>query len=357
MAYTGGPRRTTNEQFDSKCTIDGNRLDRAMDQIAKHFNHIPVGDLKSRLVESHFTAGHCPQIFSDYADGSGNLLKQQHPFPFLPSLNATSFAAANSSSATFQNRQRVKGYAVPGILNDENQPVTAASPTAGTHWIWEGSWQFARPVIIWRLDLMMLSEGDSPTKTAGYNQTYTWPTIGTYPPGAQSGGDTKDVSLVLHVDSPLGDSDDRALNAVEIARHRFKVGASAISSIKRKGTSAGAWPEGAPANFPGDALGSGIDDTTLMTWHSLGVWEPVECVIPVPAGARVRLSIVVPQWSTSSYGYAPGSSDARAAVVGAGTRQNWFREAYQGSRDQPWPGAIYSQQFWRSMTILEEVRG
>ena len=348
MAYTGGPRRTTNEQFDSKCTIDGNRLDRAMDQIASHFNHIPVGDLKSRLVESHFTAGHCPQIFSDYADGSGNLLKQQHPFPFLPSLNATSFAAANSASATYQNRQRVKGYAVPGILNDENQPVTAASPTAGTHWIWEGSWQFARPVIIWRLDLMMVSEGESPVKSAGYNQKYEWPAGVSLPPGAVAGESVKDVSIVLHVDSPLGDSDDRALNAVEIARHRFEVQKSSVTAIKREKTSAALWPKGAPADFPGDAIGSNFQPY-------FGVWEPVECVIPVPAGSRVRLSVVVPQWSTSVYGYS--AATARADTVGLGTTFNWFKEAYQGSRDQPWPGAIYSQQFWRSMTILEEVRG
>ena len=353
MAYSGGPRRITDEQFDSKCTIDGNRLDLAMGQISSHFNHIPIGDLKRRLVESHFTAGYCPQIFSDYTDGSGAALKQQHPFPFLPSLNSTAFAAANSASATFQNRQRVKGYAVPGILNDENQPVTAASPTAGTHWIWEGSWQFARPAIIWRLDLMMLSEGDSPTKSAGYSQTYAWPASGVqYPPGAGADQYTKDVSIVLHVDSPLGDSDDRALNAVEVARHRFEISRSSVSSIKRNGTASasGAWSTGLPAGFPGDAIGSASGGSI-----SLGVWEPIECVIPIPAGARVRLSVVVPQWSSSEYGYS--GAPARAETVAGSPHWNWFKEAYQGSRDQPWPGSIYSQQFWRSMTILEEVRG
>tara|TARA_R100001244_G_scaffold47540_1_gene42231 strand:+ start:275 stop:1261 length:987 start_codon:yes stop_codon:yes gene_type:complete len=328
-----------------------------MDQIVKHFNDIPVGDLKSRLVESHFTAGYCPQIFSDYAD-STVLLNQQHPFPFLPSLNSTAFMSAGSADATVQNRQRVKGYAVPGILNDENQALTVASPTAGTHWIWESSWQFTRPVIIWRLDLMMLSEGETPTKSAGYNQRYAWPNLAAsenYPPGDAEDDFTKDVSIVLHVDSPLGDSDDRALNAVEIARHRFEVGRSQISQIKRLPTATGAWQDGVPAAFPGDAIGSIDNGTGTPGSHSLGVWEPVECVIPIPVGARVRLSVVIPQWSTSQYGTV--GVNAQATDISGDTSYNWFQENTQVARLQPWPGSLYSQQFWRSMTILEEVRG
>ena len=221
MSYKKHPRHTTNVQFSKGTTVDGSRIDDGLDEMVDHFNKIPVGDIKTRYTPTTFVMGWSPQDPS---------VADTYPitFPWMRALNDPSDIASNSPGleSDIQNRQRLKGYAVPGIFSD--RPANVLNPN-GEQYIWTTSLFFKNSVTVDSIYLLMTADGAGATFSP-YNADWTWPgtlTPDQVPPGVTPGDSASDMSITLHVDH-IYKTEERSLNAVEIQKRNFKVASQKI---------------------------------------------------------------------------------------------------------------------------------
>jgi len=295
MAYKKHPRHITQEQFADNTTVDGDRLDSAMESFERHVNAVPQGDVETKWLPTRFVAGWIPS-----KDGAPNQ-NFAHHWPWLTTPNISNWVMAGSTVPDqFSNPERVKGYGIPGI-----NPATGTSPTMGTarnssQYIWTTSFHVHRPTIITNVDVMLHTDQiGSPTRQYANGFLY-----GNPPPQGYANGDaSEDFSFSLHVDAPTS-TENRQLNEVELIRSQFVVNQS-TATYKAWG-----FPhvDMTPAAFPGGPP------------H--GVWEPVACNVPIHQNARVRLSLVIPPAITvaasaynSSWGNYPWSRQHFTTVV------------------------------------------
>lgn len=312
MAYKKHPRHTTNQQFSKKTTVDGSRIDTGLDEMVDHFNQIPRGDIKTRFTPQTFVMGWSPQDPAA-ASGAGMLAAVTSKFPWMKALNEDNDVASNSATpAKTQNRQRMKGYAVPGIFSDRRENTTATSWLKnGMQYIWTTSLHFKNPVIIDSLYLLMTVDGAS-AALKPYDAEWLWPgtlTTPDLPPGITAGDNAKDLSLSLHVDH-MYKPEDRGLNAVEIMKRDFQIPPQAVRNLTSAPTS-----DMTPA-YPGAEIA--------------GHFSKIRVNSPIPELSRVRLSVNIPDYTASRFGGA--------------SKYPW--------KTNPW----FRQCFHVAMVVLEEIQ-
>jgi hypothetical protein len=125
MAYKKGNRHLTKEQFSEGTTIDGSRIDKAIDDVIEAHNEIKRGDMEAIFTSNTITANWQPsktylRFAIDFINGqtrSGVLqtdAKQWDWFPFMCATNAESEVFPSDeqpiSTLGFTNRYRTKGY-------------------------------------------------------------------------------------------------------------------------------------------------------------------------------------------------------------------------------------------------------
>tara|TARA_R110000824_G_scaffold317597_1_gene504789 strand:+ start:3848 stop:5188 length:1341 start_codon:yes stop_codon:yes gene_type:complete len=126
MPYRKANRHVTEEQFSEGTTIDGSRIDKAVEDIIEHQNEIPTGDMEARWMPTTYTLNFSPskskQRMADNpvnlgltSTGIGQTTQiQESWFPFLMSHNGPSevYPAVDQPETTppFTNEYRSKGY-------------------------------------------------------------------------------------------------------------------------------------------------------------------------------------------------------------------------------------------------------
>ena len=298
MAYKKHPRHITQEQFADNTTVDGDRLDSAMESFERHVNSVPQGDVETKWLPTLFVAGWIPQKV-----GVANAPFAHH-WPWLTTPNISNWVTTGSTVPDrFSNTERVKGYGIPGV-----NPSAGTTPTMGTarnssQYIWTTSFHVHRPTIITNVDVLMHTDQLLPAApTRQYGNTFTY---GAPPPQGYANGDaSKDFSFSLHVDAPTS-TENRELNEVELIRSQFAVKDSTVS---HKPWAVPVAPDMSPLAFPGGP--------------PCGIWEPISCNVPIHQNARVRLSLVIPPAITaaasaynSSWGVTPWNTQHFTTVV------------------------------------------
>ena len=283
MAYKKHPRHVTQEQFADNTTVDGDRIDSAMESFERQTNEVPQGDVQTKWTPTVFVAGWAPQKAS-----SASI----HHWPWLSTPNLTDWVMAGSTiPAHFNNFERVKGYAIPGV-----NPLNPSVPL-GSQYVWTTSFYVSRPSIITNVDILLHTDSATRAPSRQYTNTFLYNTPP--PQGYASGQKSEDFSFSLHVDAPTS-TENRMLNEVEVIRSQFVVGESEVSYKE--------WPAGfadmAPTAFPGGPP------------H--GIWEPVEAEIPLHQNSRVRLSLVIP----------PAIASAALAYNSSWGAKPWFTQHF-----------------------------
>tara|TARA_Y100000592_G_scaffold100880_1_gene183480 strand:- start:1387 stop:2280 length:894 start_codon:yes stop_codon:yes gene_type:complete len=262
MAYKKHPRHVTQEQFADNTTVDGDRIDSAMESFERQTNKVPQGDIQTKWTPTMFVAGWLPQATTHTAS------EKIHHWPWLPSINTGDWVMPGSTIPThFNNFERVKGYEIPGV-NPTNPDKALAS-----QYVWTTSFYVARPSVITSIDVLLHTDSPSRAPTRVYTNSFEY---GTPPPQGYANGDaSKDFSFSLHVDAPTS-TENRMLNEIEVVRSQF--------TVKESTTSYAEWPAGfadmTPTGFPGGP--------------PYGVWCPVDAEVPLHQDSRVRLSLVIP---------------------------------------------------------------
>tara|TARA_R110000824_G_scaffold23494_3_gene84114 strand:+ start:902 stop:2248 length:1347 start_codon:yes stop_codon:yes gene_type:complete len=127
MPYKKANRHLTKEQFSEGTTIDGTRIDKAIEDIIEHQNEIPTGDMEARWMPTTYTLNFNPVMshVRHYVN-SINTPPASHTrmgicqtdqiqdswFPFLMSHNGPSevFPSDEQPPWGFTNEYRSKGY-------------------------------------------------------------------------------------------------------------------------------------------------------------------------------------------------------------------------------------------------------
>lgn len=261
MAWRKHPRHMTDEQFADGTTIDGNRLDDAMEDIKDRFNSVPLGDLKHRFVQTQYVAGWTPH-------------KQaaKHHWPWLRSKNVADTAnVVGTLPDSISNTYRTKGYSTIGAPGEE---FTAGGDAI--HYTWSTSCYFHKPGVLQDIFLRMQIDASEFRNTFKYGST---PPEGT----VQSEGN-RDFAFVIHVDSPFA-PEDRTQNNPVVLR-------SAVNLARE-------WTNGILiSSVAGDMAPSSPPWVDIQ-----GVFMPIRNAnIPIPRDSRVRIDCVIPDYSNANNG-------------------------------------------------------
>jgi hypothetical protein len=261
MAYKKHPRHITKEQFADNTTVDGDRIDSAMESFERHINEVPQGDVLTKWTPTMFVSGWMPQSVTPTTI---------HHWPWMTTPNISDWVKSGTTPPQrFVNTERVKGYGIPGI-----DPSRAeAEANANSQWVWDTSFQINRPAVVTHLDVLLMVDNAAASGRV-FTNTFSY---GALPPQGFSNGDpSKDFSFCLHVDAPTS-AENRQLNEVELTRNSFVLQRSQVSDARIAGTLSN---DMTPTGFPGGFVS--------------GVYEPVEGNVPLHQNARVRLSCVIP---------------------------------------------------------------
>tara|TARA_R100001594_G_scaffold97303_1_gene131558 strand:+ start:1543 stop:2349 length:807 start_codon:yes stop_codon:yes gene_type:complete len=246
--------RIIREQFSEGTTIDSDRIQGALDTVEARINEIPRGDILPRYVEKTMHLGFLPS-------GIGS------PYPWGPLYNLPSFVTAAGTDKV-ANSLRVKG-----CYNGNIGSPSAVDPFTGRtrqQYVWSTGVQYPRPCIISGLHFSMVGD----TEHSFYGLI---------------GSDANHVLVSVDSDS---DGGDRHLNSFEVVKHHF----SDDSWLFRRGQSllpAGDATVDMQPEHPDNLVG------LFVSFSNMGV--------AVPAGARVRYQLVIPE-SVNSWPIDPYST-------------------------------------------------
>ena len=353
MTWRKNPRTITKEQFSTGTTIDGDRLDNALDDVVERVNDIPYGDLRKRWVPTTYVAGWTPQssfclssntpapTSGSSASSSGGVYGTHH-WPWLRVLNrreevadGTEGAAADDDTRV-TNPYRLKGVGVPGV-----QPFGAAEvsttdwqPSAlprGVQMAWTRSWFIENPSILDAIDLIL--EVDDPSLALGeevFSNNFAFSALNQVPDGYPDVS-ARDLVITAAVDSEFA-REDRNVADVEVLRKGFVVGGDAFSTLSLPTSQAfGAYQDMAPT------VKSGAADKTPSCTIKGPYIKLRNLNIPIHQNARLRIAVVIPSYLLVD-------------VLGAVERTSGWNPN-NNSAKYPW----MQQKIHMAVTMLEEV--
>jgi hypothetical protein len=285
MAWRRHNRNITHEVFYDGTTIDGSRLEKGMRDIEGAFNDVPIGDMAQRFMAVQYHSGFIP--------APSGIASVTHHWPWMEIRNQGTVDTNGTLpvDAPF-NELRFKGTAVPGIH------LNVGGTRVGTQYAWARTFSFLRPVVIESLNVLMMIDQmasgsdyrgtDTPASVNPY--TYTTPP----PDGYSAGNDTADVIVLIDVFNPTT-REDAEMVSVEYTRHRWVINNEPFTFIlsDRVGHAL-AWDD----MFPRFENASNVDCMTLQGQ----LLEDLDLNIPIPAGSKVRTSIIIPKYDGTGVG-------------------------------------------------------
>ena len=371
MAWKKNPRVTTKEQFSEGTTIDGNRIDNAMDDIVDRFNDIPYGDIRKRWVPITYVAGWTPQSpkyiynndpYGDPVQSNKGSVFGTHHWPWLHTVNkstevaADTFGSAVSDDLRFSNPFRLKGVTSPGIhpfgeiQSDDSGTGTGALVTTegnkSEHYAWTRSWFLERPSILDGIDLIL--ETDHPSVTNAFAKVF----LNRFQYGnSTSDGITPnswDRGLVItaSVDNEFS-REDRNLSDIEVLRRDFVLNNEPFTP-QRTGTKSTNAPSYEGFNNTAvDASTSAVIAGRVLASSAYGVHVRLHSLnIPIHQNARLRISVAIPR-----YGDPLSQNDGWNPLTSMGVLDDGSPET--GYFSNPW----YQQKVHMTVTMLEEITG
>src|SRR3990167_1902946 len=264
-------REFTKAQFSDFTTIDGNRLDSALDDLLRRFNAVRKGDRRRRWVPQKVVGHYMPTSHPDPV--VARLAQEQEQAPWLYTENQAS-TTVGALPAAFANPQRFKGYRNPRIR-------WVGSPDDHTL-AWTVALAFKRPIIVTSVSVVL-------ARDAFYPNDWVWD-LGTpagYPAPPTLGSGMTDFFVELSIDNPF-QPENRRLNEPEVHRIGMNL---ADEQINR--------------DLPVSGGGGGFTDFTPPSPTVLA------CVavlfrnrnVPIPRDSRVRFTMIIPHYEA---GYVNG---------------------------------------------------
>ena len=351
MAWKKHPRLMTDEQFAKETTIDGNRIDGAMEDTVNRFNSLKPRDVANRFFPCHYVSGFTPQSPINTAT-----------FVAVITTPGTGYATATGVATTGGGGTgitvdivSVSGGAITGIqiasqgtgayavgdvlvvtggagdaritlksstmhhwpwLHTFNHSVAAGTSApasylnplrvkstqvdsivnknegpwpSGAQYSWTSEWFFGRPVVLDSLQLVMALDNTGVADAAYKPFANSAPFVwpGRYVPANKEVGDDHDDMQLVVQVADPFDGRQRNRDAIEVSKHTFPINHNSVSHINLSLVGNDFLP-----NYPADNYMTGV------------AVQLKDLNIPVHQNAIVRVCIVIPQYdSTTAYGF------------------------------------------------------
>jgi hypothetical protein len=334
MTWRRNPRTITKEQFSTGTTIDGDRIDNALDDVVERVNDVSHGDMKKRWVPITYVAGWTPQspatIENATPDPSATgksydgEVAAMHHWPWLRVRNyhrevaLGTLGAMPDDDVVFTNPYRLKGVVAPGIhpygIAEVYDPADFTVSTApdGEQYAWTRSWFLEKPSILDAIDLVLELDHASSTLGAARPFQNTFLYGAEAPDGYDDGGDDHGLAITAAVDNEF-DRESRNMADIEVLRKRFAINNSSFSTLPLAVTDSD-YLDFIPSCNNNAALRNLA--TTIQGVHI----RLRDLNIPIHQNARLRISVVIPSYPTDLQGggwnpstnFGPGASFAKA---------------------------------------------
>ena len=273
-------RHFTDEQFSDGTTIDGSRLEKALQDLERWADDIPNGDFANRWMQNQIVLKMLPMT----ADADSNLaaatfVGNTRHAPFLPIYNEKDSA----------NPMRLKGTKLPWneAYEDPLDPALVATRRYNDQCVWTMALHTGpRPMILDGLDVILQT-----SSTEYVNDFFYDPVASSVPRNEIPGGPGQNIQIVVNADNPFV-TERQGLNSVLFHRFAFSADAVRLSSLE---------PVGFPDMNP--TLGS---VTGMSVLHSISLAISHKGLsIPIPPFTRLRFSLVLPlgsvPWGTTPW--------------------------------------------------------
>lgn len=235
-------RVISKQQFSDGTTIDGNRIEEALQQLEEMCDEAPAGRVKRRFLQSQVVVGFAPF--------------QQAPY------NKDQQIAMDGLT---QNRERFKGY----------RSLYAPYGEVLSTWFWETSFQVDNPAIISAIDCFMQQDMGAATPNyqlpGGASGPYVPPTV-------------FDVLLYIIIDAPFV-PEDRSQADMLIHKYGMDMDGWLFSPLP---------PSAAPDNDMLPAFPGGNVSGWAINLKDLN--------LPIPRLSRVRMALGVPLYAEGVLG-------------------------------------------------------
>ena len=334
MTWRKNPRTITKEHFSDGTTIDGNRIDTALDDVVDRVNEIPYGDLRKRWVPITYVAGWTPQSPSTIEDEPADPVESDkghiaatHHWPWMTVRNTgtdqiadATTGATSTDSDLVTNPYRLKGAQAPGIFPFGGASVASAGTWAeataiGEQYAWTRSWFLEKPSILDAINLVF--ELDASHTIAASDQIYrnllTYGT--TAPEGHDASSDDHGLAIIATVDNEF-DREDQNMADIEVMRKTFRINNDQLSPL--------------PLSVKSDAVGATYDDfapkpqtnTAVGASTAQGIHIHLDNLnIPIHQNARLRISVVIPQYPTALQ-----TGSGKSWTTTSGARYPWLQQ-------------------------------
>jgi len=294
-------RKITSEQFSDGTTIDGGRVDKALQDIVDYINLVPVDAESNSFCKKQIVAGYSPRVFS----------YTPHAHPGLPGS---------------YNRPRELPWCPMSLTNESGEPsktrMKGTDPagvyptTRGTGYVWSIPFRTDKPVVISNIDLALHTDEDA----AYYPNDWTWNVNG---PGNISTGDwVEDVYIQVQVENYINGADPREDDII-VTKKEFSLDAQFFNPLQGWDTDM----------YP-----------SIQSERMNGAWlEAKDVNVPVPANSNVRILMFLPD-------YLNAKSSDNVALAGGDVR--WLRTNTQPG-EPAYHGSFSMQGYSMTLTYLE----
>mgnify|MGYP003149349923 CR=1 FL=1 len=273
-------RKITNQQFSDGTTIDGDRLERAIQDLEEYIDDVPYGDFRQRWLQTQVIMKYLPPTAQVDANliTSSTIAGNSINVPFLPVYNF---------GPGITNAYRLKGNKLP------YQEAFNAGGYGTTQVAWTCNLAFAdEPVIIAAVDAVLLSYSSEYINNFEYDSAP--------PPNKVLSQPIDNIHLEITMDNPFIPN-IQILNSVLWHKYNFSAHNSKITA---RGL---AYPNPIPSDM--DPKMSSITGMGNGGQASLAIQER-DLNIPVPPMSRIRFSLILPD-----DGFAPWDAKPWQTVV------------------------------------------
>lgn len=295
-------REITDEQFADGTTVDGRRIDSAMEDIVERANSVKKKDLKRRWFQTQYVGGWSAPII-----GTGTY---QHHFPFLNMKNDSDslFPGTSFPDDKAYNEYRLKGHSL-------FTKMLGGLPDNAKQYAVTNSFYFRKPVVITGCSLVLSSEPSAGGFDVAPVNDFQYGSSASDLPSGYIDKPLSDLYVGIVVDNPFL-PEDRKLNSMVYHRFDFDVDAWLMRTPEVAGQPA--FADMRPP-FPGKKHHAiYIDDQNLN--------------IPLSRDSRARFAFGIPTY---------GSGNAAGA---------WGQDV--GGTYRPFVSQYYS---W-TLTVLEGIQ-
>jgi hypothetical protein len=272
-------RHFTTEQFSDGTTIDGDRLERSLQDLEDYINSVPDGDFKTRWLQSQLVLKYLPWTAEAdaqlHTDGAPAGVYQ--PYPYLPVNNSE---GTTSGGDPIFNAFRVKGNRL-----DYQAPFNETADYGTNQVAWTTSFMTGEdPIIIDSVDAILASYSSEYVNAYAYDSSP--------PAGRTNGQSVNDIHLQITVDNTFIPN-LQIQNSVIYHKYNFEAQSYMIKGRDVPSVTSFS-SDMVPSLNSGHLAGQGIGfDTTLHIKDS-------DLKIPLPPFSRIRFSLILPDTGNST---------------------------------------------------------